>query len=431
MRTVKKESPPRADAQPLAFHSAQVEFSAQEYSPTRDFEVVCEIDGRQHDVVVVPHQRGDDGYFLMQLTPPGTDGNWQREVLPDGEPLNLVLLCDTSMSMDAEKRREQTEFVASVLASLGPEDRFQLVAADVEPVWASAEPMVANADNVGAATKFLNDRVSLGWTDLDRAFDDVLSKAPVNANIVYIGDGILSAGDTDPAAFVKRLAILASGGRQSPDDAVRRSHEDESKRDKNHNQGINTPRSPQILHAVTVGNSNDSVVMRGIATVGGGSVRSIKGEQTPQIAALELLNEIAQPGLRDLNVEFKGLKVAAVYPEKLPNIAAGTQQILVGRYLPEGTDQQGEVIVTGKRGTDDVRYVAKVNLKDAEEGNSFIPRLWARSHLDQLLGSRRQPGGSGRHHSAVRRIPHHHSVHVAAGAGNRRGSRTLRRASSL
>ena len=55
----------------------------------------------------------------------------------------------------------------------------------------------------------------------------------------------------------------------------------------------------------------------------------------------ELLNEIAQPGLRDLKVEFRGVKVAAVYPERLPNVAAGTQQILVGRYLPEGQGSAG------------------------------------------------------------------------------------------
>lgn len=96
----------RADTQPLAFHSAQVEFSAQEYSPSRDFEVVFEIDGKQNDVVVIPHQRGGDGYFPVQLTPPGSDGNWQREVLPDGAPLKLVLLCDTSMSMDEAKRSD-------------------------------------------------------------------------------------------------------------------------------------------------------------------------------------------------------------------------------------------------------------------------------------------------------------------------------------
>ncbi len=109
--------------------------------------------------------------------------------------------------------------------------------------------------------------------------------------------------------------------------------------------------SSQIaLHAVTVGNTNDTVVMRGIATVGGGSSRVITGEQTPQTVATELLNEIALPGLKDLQIEFKGLRVAAVYPEQIPNVAAGTQQILVGRYLPEGKDQQGEVIVTGDEG---------------------------------------------------------------------------------
>ena len=100
---------------------------------------------------------------------------------------------------------------------------------------------------------------------------------------------------------------------------------------------------------------------------------------------MELLNEVAQPGIRDLKVEFKGVKVAAMYPDRLPNLAAGTQQILVGRYLPEGKDQQGEVVVTGTRGTEPVRFAAKINFKDAEEGNSFIPRLWARSHLDHLL----------------------------------------------
>src|SRR5690606_4710400 len=109
------------------------------------------------------------------------------------------------------------------------------------------------------------------------------------------------------------------------------------------------------------------------------------GEQTPQMIALELLNEIAQPGLKNVQVEFRGVKVAAVYPERLPNIPAGTQQILVGRYLPEGADQQGEVVVTGDLDGKPVTFAARIGLADAEAGNSFIPRLWARGHLDQLL----------------------------------------------
>jgi predicted Zn-dependent protease len=340
-------------------HSGQVEFAAQEYTPTRDFEVVCEVNPGQADVVVVPHRRGSDGYFLVQITPPGGEGKLERDVVADGAGLKLVFLCDTSASMDAVKRKEQAEFIATMLASLGDADRFNLVAADVGTAWAFSEPVAANAENTAKALAFLDGRLSLGWTDLDRAFGDVLKKTPPAAQIVYVGDGIVSSGDTDPTSFVKRLGLLLADNERA-------------------------------LHAVTVGNTFETGVMRGIASSGGGSTRTIGGEQTAPLVASELLRELAQPGLRDVNVEFRGMKVAAVYPERLPNLAAGTQQILVGRYLPEGKDQQGEVIVTGRRGGEQVRFVAKVQVKDAEAGNSFIPRLWARGHLDHLLAQ----GGS-------------------------------------
>src|SRR5205823_2104079 len=49
-------------------HAAHVEFAAQEYSPTRDFEVVVEVDARGADAVLIPHRRGDEGYFMLQLS---------------------------------------------------------------------------------------------------------------------------------------------------------------------------------------------------------------------------------------------------------------------------------------------------------------------------------------------------------------------------
>lgn len=350
-------------------HSGRVEFTAQEYVPTRDFEVVCDLDRTQSDVVVVPHRRGDDGYFLLQLTPPTGEGNWQREVLPDGQPLRLVLLCDTSGSMDGEKRSLQTEFVAAVLAALGPNDRFQLAACDVRTEWATPEPTQATTETIAAALEFLDDRLSLGWTDLDQAFAEVTRKAPADAQIIYVGDGIVSARDGDPAAFVARLRRSLTNPEAAP-----------QKREKN----APAP-ARRTVHAVSVGNTTESTVLRGIAAAGRGSTRAIGGEQTPRTVAFELLNEIARPGLRDVQIEFRGLRTAAVYPERIPNLPAGTQQILVGRYLPEGKDQRGEVIVSGLLGDKPVRYSATVQLADAETGNSFIPRLWARAHLDQLL----------------------------------------------
>jgi hypothetical protein len=347
-------------------NGARVEFSAQDYTPTRDFELSCEIDGRQSDVVVVPHRRGDDGYFLLQLTPPVNASDFVREETPEGEPLSLVILCDTSASMNAEKRREQAELVAALLSSLGSDDRFQLGAVDVETTWASDKPLTPGATANDKAIGFLHERVSLGWTDLERAVREALRKSSPGTQVIYVGDGLATAGiapeDTDGSALVKRIERLMEQPLAGDKASMARK-----------------------LHTVTVGNVNDLAVMRGMASVGGGSSRTISGEQTGSVVARELLNELARPGLSDLQVEFRGLKVAAVYPEKIPNLPEGTQQILVGRYLPTGKDQRGEVVVTGKRGIEPVRYAARVELANAEEGNSFVPRLWARSHLDRLL----------------------------------------------
>lgn len=353
----------------LTAHSASIEFSAQEYTPTRDFEVVCEVDARESDVVVVPHQRGEDGYFLAQITPPGPVGQWQRNVLPDGTPLNLLVVCDTSGSMNADIRKTQSDFVASLLTSLSKEDTFNVAYCDVGTGWLHTSDLPASTEQVQAAVRWISKRRSLGWTDLDHmlsAVSDRISRSEeetqpnasgnkAQTHVIYVGDGIVTAGDADPQAFARRVARLTSEEHGA------------------------------TFHAISVGSSFESGVLKSIAAVGGGSVRHIDGEQTPQRTAAELLNELAQPGLHDLQVEFNGLQVAAVYPGDLPNLAMGTQQILVGRYLPSGDDQSGEIVITGTRNGESVRYVSRIQLKDAERGNSFIPRLWARAHLDHLL----------------------------------------------
>ena len=109
-------SPTHATRDSLTEHSARVEFTAQEYTPTQDFEVVVETAGAEADVVTIPHRRGEDGYFMVQLTPPGPSGQWRREVLPNGEPIELLIVADTSASMDAASRAAQAELVAALSA---------------------------------------------------------------------------------------------------------------------------------------------------------------------------------------------------------------------------------------------------------------------------------------------------------------------------
>ncbi|CAN5451802.1 hypothetical protein BH11PLA2_BH11PLA2_27500 [soil metagenome] len=335
-------------------HSGHVEFTAQEYTPTRDFEAVIEVGQAAENVVVIPHRRGDDGYFMVQFTPPGSGGDWERPLIPNGDPMHLLILADTSASMDTSSRIKQNAVLAALLGSLTAKDTVNVAACDVNCSWIFDKPTAATAANIATIETTLAKRSSLGWTDLDKAFASAMTLSNASTHVIYIGDGIITTGDADIAAFAKRMHQL--------------------------NQGVSG-----TFHAITVGSSYEATALKAIASLGGGSVRHVTGERVPSTVALELLSEIATPSLKDLKVSFAGLRTARVYPEELPNIPAGTQQILLGRFLPEGVDQNGEIVITGRLGDKDVRYTSKVSLKDAEQGNSFIPRLWARMHLDKLL----------------------------------------------
>ena len=212
-------SPTHLTRNALTAHSAHVEFSAQEYTPTQDFEAVVELEGQQSDVVLIPHRRGDDGYFMLQLMPPlpslpaalgSGRGQLQRELLPDGEPLELILLADTSASMDAPSRQRQAELVAALLTALRPKDHFNLGTCDVDCQWVfakasggrRAEHRTSPAEAGRAAVAGL-DRSGQGHAERP-------GPCGPKTQVVYIGDGIVTTGDADPVAFVKRLRRMAA-----------------------------------------------------------------------------------------------------------------------------------------------------------------------------------------------------------------------------
>ncbi len=362
-------------------HSAQAEFTAQEYTPERDFEVEFEVGENASPVVVIPHRRGEDGYFLALISPPAkrvtgpfpgahppqpTEHN-VREVVPDGDPLRLLVLADTSGSMNETARANQDAFLGALLGSLGPDDEFRLAACDTELTW-------FGGDGPDEARDWLAKRPSLGWTDLDKSFDAIeksetrnpKSEEKSRTHVVYVGDGVTTTGNADPVAFANRL---------------REKFSDFGSRDSDF----------PVFHAIAPSSSFESVVLNAIASLGGGSVRRIQGTDTPGAVADQLLLEMSQPGLRDLEVEFEGITVARVYPERLPNVPDGAQQLILGRYLPGGGNPESRILVSGLRDGERVQFSAPFDLTDDVSGNSFIPRLWARMHLDHLLQQGRTP----------------------------------------
>ena len=364
-------------------HAASLHYAAQNVTPQRDFELTCRLARDQPHVVAIPHVRGDDGYFMLQLSPPSVGaGNWSRTLVRDGTPLDLIVLCDTSLSMDPVARSQQADLLAALLGSLSPAGQLRLACCDAEVRWLVREAVSVDDDLRQSLVTSVRERRSLGWSNLKPAFEQAVALAQDNTQIIYIGDATVVA-DT-PAVVNELTSWLAQLA--DADELVRP-----------RGRGLRSTPVPTV-HGIAVGNAFDANVLRAMGRVGRGTSRVVSGTQSPQSVARQLLFEITRPGLKDLQVRFRNVDVAAVYPSALPNLADGMQHIITGRFRPGADDADAEVIVTGRRGEERVEYVARMPLSvpvlSQEESdplaatadqNSFIPRLWAKAHLDQLL----------------------------------------------
>ncbi len=338
-------------------NNAVAEFDAREFSPDKDFELEIEL-ANPPAITVLPHRRAADGYFMMLLNPPGESSGLKRELLPEGAPLDLLILADTSASMDLAARRVQEQVLEGLLSMLGEEDRFQLMTVDLAPRPFRSEPLPATTANVAGAMRFVEARESMGWTDLDRAFAKALSLAGPKTRLIYLGDGIGTTGDASPEALAQRLRSMGANSQAS-------------------------------AHAISTSSTYELPVLEAIASIGAGSLREAGSD--PLATAQGFLAEIAQPVIKDLSIDFEGLQVARVYPEVLPNLAAGAQQVILGRYQPGSGPQKGRITVRGTLAGEPLQFSTELELPESDAGNSFIPRLWARKHVDALLREGNNP----------------------------------------
>jgi Flp pilus assembly protein TadD len=337
-------------------NSAKIEFEAEEYTPKRDFEVSITTRSQDKQAIVIPHRRADNGYFMLLINAPSSKQKITRDLLVERKPMKFIVMADTSGSVNGTQRKSQLAFIESLLSSLGNNDVFNLMTFDVEPKWISDTMLKNTAKSRAQALKFVDKRHPLGWTDLDKAFRSVFDRVEKDTVVIFVGDGIITTGAVDPQAFCKRLKELYPGNGS--------------------------------FHAVAPGSTYESSVLKTIASFGG-SWRAIGGGTDPARAAYELLKQATTLAIRDLKIRFEGLDVAAVYPGELPNLPTGTQQIVIGRYNPAAGNTKGKVAITGKLNGKPVSYSADIILENAEKGNSFIPRLWARKHLNFLLAQGR------------------------------------------
>jgi Ca-activated chloride channel family protein len=144
---------------------------------------------------------GGRGFFLLLLSP--CTSAQARAV-----PRDLVVVVDTSSSMEVEKLRQAKAAVTRALDSLGPDDRFALIAFATTPISFRQDLSAPTAQDLREASAWVEDLEAAGGTDISAALEAALGFRKEHRSrrafqVVLLTDGLPTVGLTETSEILK------------------------------------------------------------------------------------------------------------------------------------------------------------------------------------------------------------------------------------
>ena len=303
------------------------------------------------------HPAGDDGYFMLTLSP--------GDVTEASVPRDVTVVVDVSGSMSGEKMEQARGALHQLLGSLGASDRFRLVAfsSAVRP-WRTAWT-AATRSELREAAAWVDGLRADGGTNISGALQsafDATSSASRLPVVIFMTDGLPTNGETN----VERIVAMAESSR-----------------------------GRARVFAFGVGYDVNTALLDRLSEAARGSTQYVRPGEDVEQAVSVLGAKIQHPVLTDLALERGGARITEIYPRDLPDLFAGEELVLFGRY--DGS-AAATIAITGRRGTRSERYDLAARFPARAEANEYIPRLWAArklGDLDRRIRSAQADGARG------------------------------------
>ncbi|MCS7259898.1 MAG: VIT domain-containing protein [Anaerolineae bacterium] len=336
----------------------RVGWEARNVKPDKDFVLFYSVSQQELSVNLLTYKaRGEDGFFLLLITPQ-LQVESERAVAKD-----VVLVLDTSGSMEGEKLEQAKDALVYILQHLNPQDRFNIVrfSTGVQLFAEQMRPAAEAQDGID----FVRTLGAAGGTNIDGALREALriTTDPISAErpviLIFLTDGLPTEGE------VEISAILANVKR-----ALR----------------------PNVrIFAFGVGDDVNTVLLDNLTRDTRGASAYVRPGERIDEQVSALYAKVSVPVLANVALDVAGVRVYDLYPSPLPDLFAGSQLAVVGRYYAGG------VATLTLRGTvnNQVRTFTYRDLAFRDfGGEDFIPPLWATRKIGYLLNEIRLHGES-------------------------------------
>lgn len=326
---------------------ATIGYEAANVTADRDFDLYYSVTPEEIGLNLLSYKEaGEDGFFLM-LVAPAVSVEASAVVARD-----VILVLDTSGSMEGEKMAQAREAARYVVEHLNAEDRFNIVSFSTGVRSFAGELVPASGSSREEALAFVDRLEALGGTNIGMALLEALAQADGDRplTILFLTDGLATEGIVETPRLLEAVAAEA-------------------------------PASTRLF-AFGVGNDVDTVLLDGLAQNHRGTTTYVRpGEALDEVISA-FYAKMSTPVLAELQLDVDGVQIDQIYPATLPDLFAGAQLVLAGRYReggPATVTLRGDVNGQPQTFTyEDVRF-------ESEGGSAFIPRLWATRAIGHLL----------------------------------------------
>ncbi|CUS03506.2 conserved exported protein of unknown function [Candidatus Promineifilum breve] len=327
--------------------SAVVGYEAANVAPTDDFELFYTVSPEAIGLTLLSYKEpNEDGFFLLLVAP----GLETSEVVAK----DVIIVLDTSGSMEGEKMAQAQAAAAYVIEHLNPDDRFALVSFSTGV--SLYEPTLLPAGAPGDYHQYIDSLTAVGGTNISGALleaANLVGERPTT--ILFLTDGLATEGITDTP-----LLLQTVGAALRPDFRAANAR----------------------VFAFGVGDDVDTTLLDTLAAEQRGTTTYVRPGQAVDEAVSGLYAKIGSPVLTDLVLDLGGIRADQVYPATLPDLFAGSQLVVAGRYRDGGPTT---ITLSGNaNGRPQTFTYADQTFRD-EGGEPFIPRLWATRAIGHLM----------------------------------------------
>ena len=324
----------------LSSNRAVVKLKDQNEIPNRDFVLSYDVSGKRIEDALITHKDERGGYFTLILQPPDKTAN------EDITPKEIVFVLDTSGSMSGFPIEKAKEAMKMALDGLHPLDTFNLITFAGDTAVLFDKPVPATRENMRKAQAFLESRHGGGGTEMMTAIKAALepSDAADHVRVVcFMTDG-----------FVGNEAEIIAEVQKHPNARV---------------------------FSFGIGSSVNRYLLQKIADEGRGEAEFVNLQDDGSSAAKRFHERVRTPLLTDISIDWNGLPVADVYPQRIGDLFDAKPVIINGRYTAAAN---GTIKLKGKIGGQAWEREIKINLPDSEPAHDVLATLWARQRVEDL-----------------------------------------------